>query len=369
MMAEWANANLPEFLLERGPGGARYWQLLLVPIAFALAYILARLASAVSFAVARRFARVTSAKWDDALIERLRGPGRLLFTGVFGLVLMHFIGLAPPLRQRLNNVNYLFTLVAGFWVLWRSIDIGHQVLREGRWMAQRPAALPVLALTARIAKVAVFVVGLVSCMQFLGYPVAGLIAGLGVGGLAVALAAQKTLEHLLGSVMLSVDQPMRVGDTVIVDGTTGVVEQIGLRSTRLRTTARTVVTIPNGKLADARIENLTSRDRVQLNFSIGLQYETREKTLQEIIADLRKMLALHPGTFKESVFVNLQAFTDSAIQIEINACFVLKPGEELRDFRQEILFEVMRVVEHRGAAFAFPTRTIHMTSGTGASAR
>jgi MscS family membrane protein len=242
----------------------------------------------------------------------------------------------------------------------RAVDIGHGTLRGSQWVRERPATLPVFALLSRILKIAIFVLGTVTVLQQLGYPVAGILAGLGVGGLAVALAAQKTLENLLGSVMISIDQPLRVGDVVNVDGTTGTVEQIGLRSTQIRTFARTIVTIPNGKLADSKIENLAPRERIQLNFVIGIEYGATKDQVLAIIADLRQMLATQTHTYKDGCFVHLQDLGDSALKIELNTWFVLPDDVDFRDLKQAVLLDVMAIVEKHGAALAFPTQTVQL---------
>lgn len=358
MITEWIRDDLPAPLSNVGPLGVMYWQYLLVPWVFLFALGLATLTTAIIGRITLRLTKLTHAKWDDLLVENLQGPARLLFTGLFGWVLLPLIEIHGPFEDKLIALMRMLMLLAGFWGLLRAVDIAHEATRASQWVTTRPAVLPVLVLANRIAKIAIGGIGVVTALQQLGYPVAGILAGLGVGGLAVALAAQKTLENFLGSVMLSVDQPLRVGALVNVEGVTGVVEAIGLRSTRIRTFARTIVTLPNGKLADAKIEDFAARERIQLNFTFGVLYSTSKAQLEAIIADVRAFLREHRVVFKDGVFVHFKELGQSSLDIEVNTWLVLGPDDDFRDQRQEILLTIMGIVETHGSGFAFPTRTI-----------
>ena len=189
-------------------------------------------------------------------------------------------------------------------------------------------------------------------LQELGYQVTGIIAGLGIGGLAVALAAQKTLEHVLGSVMLSLDQPFLVGDVIKFEDITGEVEAIGLRSTRVRTPDRTVVTIPNGKLADMRIEAISSRDRIRLATLLSLTPDTSAAQLERIIAEVKKFLLAQPKTTQDSVLVWLKELTPSAAVIEVICAYDTTLFAEFAAAREAALLEILRIVDAAGARWA-----------------
>jgi MscS family membrane protein len=216
----------------------------------------------------------------------------------------------------------------------------------------------VLPLGSKIAKVAMVVIGAIAVLTQLGYPVASLLAGLGIGGLALALAAQKTVENLFGSVSISVDQPCRVGDFVKAEGVSGTVESIGLRSTRIRTLDRTVVTVPNGKFADTRIENVAPRDRIRLYCVLQLVYGTSAGAMREVLAGVEELLRGHPKLHAEppSVrFVNLGA---SSLDVEVAAYFAVTDWGEFTELRQELFLRFMEIVERAGSSFAFPTQTV-----------
>ena len=191
---------------------------------------------------------------------------------------------------------------------------------------------------------------------------ASLLAGLGIGGIAVALAAQKSVENLLGSVAIGVDQLFRVGDFVRVEDFTGTVEEIGLRSTRFRTLDRTLITIPNGRLADMRTETFAVRDRLRLLANLGLVYGTSAAQVRAVLAGLDGALRAHPKLWPESFSVRLTELRDSSLNVEVMAWFQTADWNEFTLIRQELLLQFMTVVEEAGTSLAFPTRTVHLVA-------
>jgi len=201
----------------------------------------------------------------------------------------------------------------------------------------------------------------VAALSELGYPVASLLAGLGLGGLAFALAAQKTVENLFGALSIGLDQPIREGDFVKVEEMVGTVEAIGLRSTRIRTLDRTLVSIPNGRLADMRLETFAARDRIRLACELGLVYETTEGQMREVLAGLEAVLRAHPLIWPDAVVVRFKQFGAFSLDIEIMAWFRTSDWGQFQGIRQEVLLQFMGVVQAAGTSMAFPTQTLHLT--------
>lgn len=186
------------------------------------------------------------------------------------------------------------------------------------------------------------------------------IQGLGIQGLAVALAAQKTVENLFGAFSIGIDQPFREGDFVHIDDFVGTVEAIGLRSTRFRTLDRTVVSLPNGRLADMRLESFTARDRLRLATVIRLVYETSASQVRTVLAGFERVLLEHPKIWTDAVVVRFSELAAAALNIEIMAWFRTSDWSEFQRIRQDVLLQFMDVVERAGTSFAFPTSTIHI---------
>jgi MscS family membrane protein len=186
----------------------------------------------------------------------------------------------------------------------------------------------------------------------LGLPVYGIVAGLGVGGLAIALAAQPSIENLIGGLNLFADKPIRVGDVCKYGDEVGTVEVIGIRSTRIRGADRTLTTVPNSVLAKMPLVNLTQRDRILIQTAIRLRYATTPEQLRDVLVKLRELLLRHPRVDPDSVSVRFVAFGQSSLDIEVFAYVTTRDWAEFLGIREDILLRVKDVVEQTGAAFA-----------------
>jgi len=230
----------------------------------------------------------------------------------------------------------------------------------------RPLKKQLVRVVFRIVTI-VAVTGLtLKAMHLLGVPVAGLIAGLGVGGLAIALAAQGTLENFIGGIILYADQPVKVGDICKFGSRRGTVEDVGLRSVKIRTLDRTIVTVPNADFAKLQLENLTERDLVLLREKLCLRYETTREQIREILAGLEAMLEEHPRIAEERLRVRLTGFGEYFLEIELYAYAMTSAWPEFLEIREEILLEVMGIVERAGTRLALSTE-IHYEGGQAAS--
>jgi MscS family membrane protein len=241
------------------------------------------------------------------------------------------------------------------------VDVAQQQLSGSGWIRDRPGTRSLLTLGSKFGQVFLLAVGVVALLSELGYPVASLLAGLGIGGLAVALAAQKTLENLFGALAIGADQPFREGDFVSAEGLlVGTVESIGLRSTRIRTLDRTLISIPNGKLAELRLESFAVRDRLRLACTLGLVLETTEQRLRAVLLGLDRALRAHPKLWPEGVTVRFKEIGAFSLNLEINAWFDTINWDEFMLIREEMLLAFLRVIEDAGTALAVPARNVHL---------
>jgi len=194
----------------------------------------------------------------------------------------------------------------------------------------------------------------------LGIPVYGIVAGPGVGGLAIALAAQPTIENLIGGLNLFADKPIRVADFCKYGDAVGTVEAIGIRSTRIRGIDRTLTTIPNAALAKMPIVNLTRRDQMLIQAVIGLRYDTTPEQLRYILVRLREMLLGHPRVHPEPARARFIGFGASSLDIEVFAYVMTSDWNVFLGIREDILLRVMDIIEQGGSAIAFPSRTLYL---------
>lgn len=356
----WALEVLPAPLLQAGPAGILWWQWIGLGVLLVVAYLIGTLAARLVRAVAARLVSRTQVTWDDAILERMTGPLGVAATFVILSALIKLLGLAAAPEARVYQLIRGALFIDFFWALWRLVDVARDMLATSSWAAATASSRSLIPLGARVSKVVVAAIAAVATLSMLGYPVASLIAGLGIGGLAFALAAQKTVENLFGAFSLGVDQPFRETDFVKIEDFVATVEAIGLRSTRFRTLDRTLISIPNGRLADMRIESFTARDRLRLATVIGLVYETTSAQMREVLEGFERVLRAHPKIWPDAVVVRFREFAASSLDIEIMAWFQTSVWSEFQEIRQEILLDFMAVVEEAGSSFAFPTQTLHL---------
>jgi MscS family membrane protein len=356
----WMIDHLPDQLLRPGPRGVLRWQWIALPL-LALVSLMAGVAvSRLAVPRLRRMAAKTPAAWDDAIVVRLGGPLALAVAVGVSFLALPLLALYPSADKFVSGMLRTSFFVTFFWTLLRVIDVLTDVIKASPWGLSHAASRSLLSLGARITKVALALLAIVAVISELGYPVASLIAGLGIGGLALALASQKTVENLFGAFSIGVDQPFREGDFIKVEDFMGTVETIGLRSTRVRTLDRTLITVPNGKLAEMRIETFAVRDRIRLACTLGLVYSTTTNQMRLVLAGLEQTLREHPKIWHQDITVRFKELTASSLDIEINAWFTTADYTEFKTIRQDILLQFMEVVEKAETSFAFPTRTVHL---------
>ncbi|HEY4133101.1 MAG TPA: mechanosensitive ion channel family protein [Gemmatimonadaceae bacterium] len=361
-------ARLPTSFLELGPFGVRWWQWIGVILVVIAAGLLGLLLSRGARAALRWACAHTRTDIDDLILERLQSPITLACTLIVATVLVPLLEFQAATLASILRVFRAGFAALFFWSLWRSIDVGRTLANRTWWARSSPSSRSLVPLGARVSKVLVLGLALVATLSMLGYPVTSLIAGLGIGGLAVALAAQKTVENLFGAFSIGVDQPFREGDFVRVDDFVGTVEAIGLRSTRFRTLDRTVVTLPNGRLADMRLESFTARDRLRFAAVIGLVYETTGAQMRVVLSGFETALRAEQKIWPDAVVVRFSELASSSLNIEVMAWFRTSDWGEFQAIRQNVLLKFMDVVERAGSSFAFPTTTVHLAHTTGGPA-
>jgi len=217
-------------------------------------------------------------------------------------------------------------------------------------------------IAARLVSLVLAVLVAVEGARQIGLPVMGLLAGLGVGGLAVALAAQSTIENFIGSITIFADRPVRVGDFCRFGEEVGTVEEIGLRSTRVRTLGRSMMTIPNAEFSRLRLDNFTRRDRNLFRASVALHYETTPEQLREVLARLRELLLAHPRVLEEPARARLADFGSHAFEIEIFAYVDAPAWNEYLEIREELLLRITDAVEAAGTRLGVRVQTTYVAS-------
>ncbi len=225
-----------------------------------------------------------------------------------------------------------------------------------------------LRLIARILGIFGGIVILAYGAQDIGLPVFSLLAGLGIGGIAIALAIRPTLENLIGGFVLYLDRPIRVGDFCTFGDSSGTVESIGVRSTQIRALDRTLITLPNATFADMQIVNWAQCDRMLITQTIGLRYETDLDQMRHVIAKLREMLIGHPRIDTDTARVRFANYGASSLDIDIRIYALTREWNDFYAIKEDVLFRIKTIVEQSGTGFAFPSQTLYMSRDDGLDA-
>lgn len=293
------------------------------------------------------------------LHDSIAAPAKLVLTIIFHGIGVAFLGL--PLLVRGYYGRFVgIVLTAGMaWLVFRLINHWAERARVTA-AAGSSGSSSMVVLGQRLFKVLVVVVAVLVMLSMFGVNITAAVAGLGIGSLAIAFAAQKTLENLLGGISILGDQVIRVGDTCRIDDKVGTVEDISLRSTRIRTLDSTELSVPNGQLANMNIENLSRYDRNSFRTTIGLQHSTSPDQLRSLLAKIRVLVFNHPKVDPDAGRVRLIGFGESSLDVEIYCLILTGNFNEFLAIREELLLRIMDLIASSGTELALPSRTLYM---------
>lgn len=326
-----------------------------------LAIVLRRVVTTVLFGFLRQLAARTATTLDDKLFPALEGPVKVFIMVLGAVAALKVLKFSPAADGTLGYVyTGAYSLVI-FWGFLRAFDTVLDHLQEVA--RERQLGLtPFMPWIKKALITVVFVFGVLMIAQSFGADVKAFLAGLGIGGLAFALAAQDTIANLFGSVVVAIDQPFRIGETVAIGVHTGTVEDIGLRSTKIRKIDRSLVIIPNRTVANEAIVNLSRFTGRRVEQVFALTYATKSAQLEELVAEIRGLVNAEPGIETAETLVYFRDL--SASSLDIWTVYVTKDPDFAAHMalRQRLNLAIMRAVEARGLSFAFPTQTVHVAT-------
>ena len=330
------------------------WLLLSLPLSWFIPWVLARLFHSESEGNERGLSAKARFIW----------PLRLMLVAGLGLLALQILGIPHKVDIPVRIVIGVTLSIAGGWLAYHLVDrLGTLLEERSQNYRYRDEILSSLAIAT--AKLAVIIGAFLFLAEILSLPYQGVIAGLGIGGLAVALAARSTLENLIGGLTLMADKPVEVGDFCQLGEHLGVIEGIGLRSVKVRSLARTIITIPNAEFATINIENLTRRDRILLRSMIGLRYETTPDQLRWVLTEMRTLLLQHPMISAEPARVRFLGFGDHSIDVEIFAYVSTSDFNEFLAVQEDVYLRVINIVDESGTGFAFPSMVNYIANDDG----
>ncbi len=325
-----------------------------LPLLYILTSLLSRLCSPWMGRLRRRL-------WRDSELPNpvvLPQPARLLLMALIIWWMLSEISLPLLARQLWAGTASTLTIGSCVWLVIRLNRRGEELVRRRLEKLNNAAAQSILRLGRRMIDLLAIFVGLLITLRYFGVNPTAALAGLGVGGIAVALAAQKTLENVIGGISIIFDHAVRVGDLLNTGSTSGVVESTGLRSTRIRTSDRTVVIVPNGQLANAQLENLSLRDTFWFHPNVCLHHETTADAVRSIVGTISLSLGRHALVDRDSFRVRFFRLGPSSLDIEIFAYVLANDWPHFLEIQEDLLLQVMKIVEAAGARLAFPAQQV-----------
>jgi MscS family membrane protein len=281
-----------------------------------------------------------------------------IILGIYISIVIH--ALPPSTIEWVRKVFLFFVTVNVLWLLMKVIDsVAEQMdsVAENTESKMDDQLVPILR---KLAKFILVVIGVIFYMQSNGYPVSGILAGMGIGGLAMALAAQDSISGIFASIVIFLDKPFMVDDFIEVNGVIGTVEEIGIRSTRIRTVEKTLVTLPNKEIMDSNINNYSKRPMRRTATTVGVTYDTTPQKMKELLKQLRQMMKDDEDVDNENVYVNFTGFGDSSLDIEMKYFILTVEYQKWLNKREDINLKIMQIVYDLGLDFAFPSTTVYL---------
>ena len=322
--------------------------------------LLRRLFTYIIIGTLQKLAKRTETYYDDRIISALKGPVSFAFV-VIGLHLFFLLTFKETdIIKKILNTLILFDI---FWAIIAIADALKGVFHQATARFNPDLAKEMGNFILKMVKVFIGGIGLASILQVWGINVTALIASLGLGGLAFALAAKDTAANLFGSFAILADKSIRIGEWIRVENVEGIVEDIGMRTTKIRSFEKSLITVPNSIVANAPIENFSRRKVRRIKMHIGLVYSTTQEQIEKIVSEIRTMLKNHEGIAQnETTLVNFDNFNDSSLDIFIYTFTATANWERYLEIREDINLKIMEIVEKNGSEFAFPSRSIYVES-------
>jgi MscS family membrane protein len=327
-------------------------------LVFLLFLLFRKLFTLIIMGTLQKFSKFTHTYNDDKIISALKEPIRFAFILVGAHLFFLLIFKETELIKNILNTLVVYTI---FWAIISVLESLRDLFHHATEKFNPDLAKEMGNFILKIVKVLVGALGLGAMLQVWGINVTALVASLGLGGLAFALAAKDTASNMFGSFALLADKSIRIGEWIKVGGVEGTVEDIGMRTTKIRSFEKSLITVPNQIVSNSPIENFSRRGVRRIKMQIGLTYSTSGEQVNTIVQEIRDMLHNHEKiSQKESLLVNFESFGDSALNIFIYTFTSTANWERYLNIREDIHLKIMKIVEDNGSSFAFPSQSIYV---------
>lgn len=363
VQARQVERRLPNILVKHELGGMPLWQwlalLVAIPVASAVGWIVLVILEIPLRWWARRHGHVDVANWRS-----VSGPAWLVVGTFAHRLFARYLGIALLPRHYYFQITSVALIISANWLLWRGIRWFLRGVRNRALARGHGGTGSLMLLGERILKAAVFVMAVLAVFSDLGFNMSTALAGLGIGGLAIGFGAQQTIANLFGGVSVLGDEVIRVGDVCRFGDRTGTVEDIGLRSTRVRTDERTLLAIPNGTVATINVENLSRRDKILFKTTVGVRPDTKSDHMRYVLSQIRSAFENHPKIEKSTVRIRMIEIA-AALNVEIVSYVLTTDYNEFAEVREDLLLQIMGLIEDAGTGVALPSQTLYIRRDSG----
>jgi MscS family membrane protein len=364
VQARQVEHKLPRVLVKHQFAGMPLWQwlalLVAVPIAAGAGWLVL-----VGLEIPLRWWARRRGHADVANWRSVSGPAWLLAGTFIHQAIAYNLRMPLLPRHYYYEVTSVALIVSATWISWRMVRWLLWRVRNRALVRGNTGTGSLMVLGERIIKAAIFVAGVMAVLGRLGFDMSTALAGLGIGGLAIGFGAQKTIENLFGGVSVLGDEVIRVGDVCRFGDRTGTVEDIGLRSTRVRTDERTLLAIPNGTVATINIENLSRRDKILFTTKLGLSSESKSDHVRYLLAEIRRLLYSHARVESNTVRVRLIDIAGTSLTLEVFSYILTRDYNEYAAIREDLLLRMLDIVEDSGSGLALPAQTLYIKRDAG----
>ena len=304
----------------------------------------------------RRLTSKTKTNLDDVLINKLEKPLTYLILILGYWISIHYLVFKVEVEIVLEKAAYFLLVLDVTAILSRIVDaLISEVIMPITEKSESSFDNQLIPVIQKGLRSIIWVLGIIIGLDNIGFDITAMIAGLGIGGLALALAAQDSVKNIFAGIMIFLDKPFRIKDRIQVDGFDGTVEEVGLRSTRLRTLEGRIVTIPNSRFTDNSVTNVTSQPTLKVKLNLGLTYDTDEVQMQKAI-DILEDIVKDQEAITDDYAAGFNGFGDFSLNILF--IYYVKPDSHWLDTQTLVNKEILRRFNKEGLEFAFPTQTI-----------
>lgn len=305
----------------------------------------------------------TRRELDDRFLVCLQKPAEFLIfiIGLFIAVEVLQLPVAPfDLKRLAITLVKALVILDIAWFLFNLVDLVDHYLNQ--WTARTASTLDdhLAPLVRKSLRIFIVIMAGLMAIQTFGYPVTGVLASLGIGGLAFALAAKDTVSNIFGSLMIIFDRPFQIGDWIKAGEMEGVVEEIGFRSTKIRTFAKTLISVPNNIIANMALDNYSRMPKRRIRLTVGVTYDATPAQMREAVSRIRAMLKAHPAIDQEFFLVNFTDFGASSLDIMVYCFTTTTVWGEYLDAREDVCLKIMDILEQLGLEIAFPSTTVYL---------